>query len=530
MQDISPFVTHVAELVWLLAHEPDDQDGQKEALRRALMQVSAASQSLILNDIAGAVSSASVDGPPDESMRAVAELAMRMASHSVRSLSFDAAVPAREVLDVSRALAGDPVPGDEGAAFDEMVVGLFLTGVTAQIGASGFVRHATPGAMPAYRGPARTPSASVLAVGQPAPPPPPRTERATAAARSSSESQAMMQVQLMRMASSTEGVAELLARVDQAVTVPNARAVIDDVTRATEDLASSGRFEDLAYVLERLHAHHDRLHDGDTKRAFLMGIRRLERPALMHGIARLLPQRRDLRDLCASLLVRAAETGADVLIDNLISAEAAGERRAYLEVLRQCPSAVNSLLHLLSDDRWYVVRNAVALLGELGATGADSRLAELASHREPRVRRSVATALGKLGTSRALLALLQAMNDPSPDVRLQAVHAIGAARNSRAVPWLIEALDHEQDADVQGAILLALGRMPTEDGVARLVRAAEAGGMLIRKPSALRLRAIDALADAGTPSARRALDGLLNDRDRDVRAAVERAIGRQQSA
>ena len=101
-----------------------------------------------------------------------------------------------------------------------------------------------------------------------------------------------------------------------------------------------------------------------------------------------------------------------------------------------------------------------------------------------------------------------------------------SARNPRAVPWIIEALDHEQDQDVQAALVTALGAAPTEDGVARLVRAAEAGGMLVRKPAALRLRAIEALAEAGTPSARQALQGLLSDRDREIRAAVEQAVGR----
>jgi len=183
-------------------------------------------------------------------------------------------------------------------------------------------------------------------------------------------------------------------------------------------------------------------------------------------------------------------------------------------------------LDLLSDDRWYVVRNATALLGELGAAEADRRLAELMAHRESRVRQAAAVSLGKLGTSRALLALLQAVNDSSPDVRLQAVLAIASAKNPRAVPWIIEALDHEQDQDVQAALISALGAAPTEDGIARLVRAAEAGGMLVRKPAAIRLRAIEALAEAGTPSARHALQALLTDRDRDVRVAVEQAVGR----
>jgi HEAT repeat protein len=50
--------------------------------------------------------------------------------------------------------------------------------------------------------------------------------------------------------------------------------------------------------------------------------------------------------------------------------------------------------------------------------------------------------------------------------------------------------------------------------------------MLVRKPVALRLRAIEALAEAGTPSARHALQGLQSDRDREIRAAVQQAMGK----
>ena len=336
----------------------------------------------------------------------------------------------------------------------------------------------------------------------------------------------MMQVQLMHVTGRDESVSNLLSRLDQAVGSNAARALIDDIARATEDLATQDKWVDVVSVMERMAYHAERLHEGEGKRAFTMGVRRFQRPSMLQGVARLMATNRDLRDSCTRLLNLAGESGADVLIDNLIGSEVTGERRVYLEALRQCPAAVNSLLHLLSDERWYVVRNSASLLGELGAVEADRRLAELMSHRETRVRQAVAAALGRLGTSRSLLALLQGLNDQSPDVRLQAVWSIAQARNPRAVPWIIEALDHEQDTDVQAALISALGATPTEDGVARLVRAAEAGGMLVRKPSALRLRAVEALAEAGTPSARHALQSLLADRDREIRLAVEQAVGR----
>ena len=517
MEDVSPFVTHFSHLVWLLVHRPDEQEGHKEELRRSLMQLSSKPQTVQLRELSLLV--AEVSDPTDHEVTSLRDLVMRMAGHSVRELEFEAAVPVRDVYEIAKALASEPAHGDEGAMFDEKVVGLFLTGVTVHLGSSGFVRHPTPGMLPAQAAPMRTHT-----------PVPAVTAHPPAGARGPGDSQAMMQVQLMRMAGRDESVADLLARVDQASESPAARAMVDDIGRATEDLATQDRWTDVVQVMQRMHHHYERLHEGDVKRAFLMGIRRLQRPTMLQGVARLLPSNRDLRETCTRLLSLAGETGADVLIDNLIGSEVTGERRVFLEALRQCPSAVNSLLHLLADDRWYVVRNAVALLGELGHTEADKRLVELMSHRESRVRQAVAVSLGRLATSRSLLALLQALNDGSPDVRLQAVHAIAAARNPRAVPWLIEALDHEQDSDVQAALVSALGAVPTEDGVARLVRAAEAGGMLVRKPTTVRLRAIEALADANTPSARQALQTLLQDRDRDIRVAVEQAVGKLQIA
>jgi HEAT repeat protein len=522
MDDVSPFVSHFAQLVWLLVHKPADHDAQKEELRRALMQASAHPQAVVLRDITLAASTRAGDGVVSQR-----ELAMRMAAHSVRLLEFDSAAPARDVFEVAKALASVPVPGDEGASFDEKLVSLFLTGVTTHLGTT-FVRHATPGVLPQIAGPMRTPVSAPQVKAAPLSfsPRPVRAEPPPPVLHPANDVQAMMQVQLMPVAGRDETVKDLIHRLDGAVESPNARALVDDITRATEDLANQGKWTDVVQVLDRAHHHYAKLHDSDVKRAFLMGIRRLQRPEILNGVTRLIPGNRELRDTCTRLLSLAGESGADVLIDNLIGSDVSAERRAYLEALRQCPAAVKSLLHLLSDDRWYVVRNAALLLGELGPAEADKRLAELMAHRESRVRQAVAIALGKLGTSRALLALLQGLNDSSPDVRLQAVLAIASAKNPRAVPWIIEALEHEQDADVQAALISALGSAPTEDGVARLVRAAEAGGMLVRKPVALRIRAIEALAEARTPSARHALQSLLTDRDREIRAAAEQAVGK----
>jgi HEAT repeat protein len=116
-------------------------------------------------------------------------------------------------------------------------------------------------------------------------------------------------------------------------------------------------------------------------------------------------------------------------------------------------------------------------------------------------------------------------NDPVPEVRVHAVQGIGSTKSPRAVSVLARALDAEHDPEVQAVILAALGRQATEEAVARLLKVAEPDGRLFkRKPTALRVSAVQALAEANTPSAIAALRRFTEDKDREVRDAARRAL------
>jgi HEAT repeat protein len=137
----------------------------------------------------------------------------------------------------------------------------------------------------------------------------------------------------------------------------------------------------------------------------------------------------------------------------------------------------------------------------------------------------VATALARLGTLRSMQAAQQMLADPVPEVRVHAVQALGATKWPRAVAVLSRALDTERDAEVQAVILAALGRQGSNEAVARLTRAAEPEGRLFkRKPTALRVSAVQALAEANTPEALTALKRFADDKERDVRDAAVRAL------
>ncbi len=528
MNDFPAFARHFAQLVWLLVHRGEDPERQKEALRRSLGELEEKRQVLVLADLSFSMANRFQDPRLNDFIVWVSELSMRMSAHSVRAIEFEQAASPHEVLGIARALAGSPVTGDEGEAFDDKVVALAPRTLAVHIGDLGFVRRATPISGNAILAPVRTPplGAPIIATTSR---PTPSQPNGSAVAPNFDEDIADQQTrtlesELVPGLAASMPLRDLLARVDEAKDSSTATRLIDDIARAAEERAREGLWVDVAEILDRLYRNGEKHSEGELKRACRFAIRRLERPAIMKGIAQLLPHRREMRDTVAQLLAHAGESGADALIDLLISSDSTTERHAYRAALAKCPAAVPALVHLLRDARWYVVRNAAELLGELAPPDADAQLAGVLGHGEPRVRRAAVTALARLATPRAVLALLQAVHDPAAEVRLQVALGLGAMRNPRAVPWLIEALDKEHDAEVQAVMIAALGNMPTEEAVARLARAAQPGGFLIRKAVATRVQAVHALAEAGTSSAQAVLRGLAGDRDRSVREAADRAL------
>jgi len=309
------------------------------------------------------------------------------------------------------------------------------------------------------------------------------------------------------------------------VTPQNVSRVLDEVATVAEARGSDGRWEVVARVFAAFVDREVSAEDAELRRAYTIAVRRLTKPTLIRGMAGLLPRRRELRDSLQVVFTRLGSDAAEALIDLLTSSDSLTDRRAYLAVLAKIRDAVPTLIHLLGDNRWYVVRNAIDLLGEMRAAEAENALLDVVTHREERVRRSAATALARLGTLRSIQAVEKMATDPVPEVRVHAMQGLGTVKSPRAVSVLARALDHEPDQEVQAVILAALGRQATDEAVARLTKAAEPDGRLFkRKPTALRIAAVQALVEANTPAALVALRHFANDREREVRVAAARAV------
>lgn len=525
------FARHFSRLVWLLLHETGAIAEQKAALR-ALVTISKDGPVTLATQEWRLV----VNGTPlPEALTGVQDLAAQLIGHAVKELRVDAGAAPADMLGVARILAAEASPGDSGQSAAAKLQ--TLGAKTVHVETAGTAGSAAATSSPATTATAASSTAApVLApvtnAGASAPAAAPPREGGTGAGprRDSGASAGDDGKLLMFAAMQPQGSAgELFAQIDDTRSTTVITRVLDELITLAEGAAREGKSDLVTDVFHGIVRREAQAPDGDAKRSYVMAIRRISKPTVLRTIAQMLPRRREREHEYMAILTRTGEDGADALIEQLTGAQSLADRRVFFDALVHLNAGVPALIHMLGDARWYVARNAADLLGEMQAPEAEVPLVDMLKHDDDRVRRAAATALAKLGTPKAVQALHTALRDNSPQVRLQAAAGLSSRKGQKSATTLAKALDEESDAEVQFAILGALGRLATTDAVQKLVKAAEPESRLFKKkPVAYRVHAVQALGLAGTNSAIAALQALVNDKEKEVREAVVLAVMQSQ--
>lgn len=213
----------------------------------------------------------------------------------------------------------------------------------------------------------------------------------------------------------------------------------------------------------------------------------------------------------------------------LLAEEAAAPNRKILAdvLVRTGNAAVPVLQEHLFDDRWYVVRNAVTILGEIRSQDSLPHLTPLLEHRDIRVRREAIRALTKIGGQRAVNILLQATESDDQELRRQALLSLGAIRAASAIPTLLKLIEqaelNRRAVDIKKDAIRALGEIRSSEAVTPLLKILARHSLLRRALNdELREAAVIALGEIGDESARPELEKASNDRSSPVaRAAVQ---------
>jgi HEAT repeat protein len=502
---------HFAQLVWLLREEPRNIDDQKTCLRALVADMK---HGHVLLDVSDGHLTAN-DVPTDDVSACVHVLLTQLAAHGFDAIALAERTPPKALLDVARHLASTPLDDASEDLFDAWPVCLIRHDPAAP--------EATTLSLPEMSVvddmPPPTP-ATVMHAKPPAPPPAARrTHEVTGYTGSLFEHFAT------RSGATSAQLAELLRKLDTASERHRLEAILGRLSVHVEEAVTSGDTDLACAILCRIGDRALRVDTDDADRVFMLTIRRLARGRLVRAIASRLPSVTAERKLLLAILAHAGEEGAEAVIEQLVEATDRGHRRVYFDTLTHLKSGITSLIHMLGDPQWFVVRNAAELLGRIGAQEAEEALCGLLTHDDERVRGSATAALMQLGTPRGRAAVLEALEDSAPTVRLYAAGALATGSPTQMAPPLIRALEHERDEEVQAAFLVALGRLATPEAVDRLVAYAQSSrGLFKRNALPVRLAAIQALGHVATPRARATLQALDEALDDEIGEAARDAL------
>jgi HEAT repeat protein len=482
-----------------LFRDPAAKEEQKVQFRALVEQLKFDAVTVTIAGGRLAVNGAPLDGP------ACAALAQRLEFHSVGEIRLPAAPPAAEMFELLRALADQP--GEDDVPTRLRAAGAQRISVTIQssLPAAPAAPHVSHDAAP---------------IPPPPPPPPPTPPAGDVPALLQEDGPAAFAPAVAATRSSTDLVAEL-QRKPTGPQVPDLLAVL---SRQLETAMRANRLEQALAIVAGIVRAEQSIGDEARRRQYSIALKRLYTKPLLEGIAHLVPMPAQ-RDAALLALQRAGESGVEVLLDLLVAAPTIDERRGIFQALTGMKEGTDQLVHMLGHHQWFVVRNVAELVGELGLEEAVPALARQLDHEDERVRKAVALALAKTGSRSAAEPLRRALKDKSPEVRIQAALGVGGRKASALAMPLVVAMGEEEDEAVEQELMLALGRIGSPDAVQALIKFAQPGGKLFgRKPTALRVTAVEALRLAATPAAIGTLEGLGADSDKQVRAAAQAAV------
>jgi len=219
------------------------------------------------------------------------------------------------------------------------------------------------------------------------------------------------------------------------------------------------------------------------------------------------------------VLFQIGQEGVLALADALGESRDRSERRAFLAAMVTLgPLALETAQRMVADPRWFVVRNGVSVLGELGGEGVLTHLTGTLANRDSRVRTETILSLAKVGGEDAEILLLGMLDDGEAEVRATASKALGALKSPRAYRPLLELLKDDAQ-EVQVETLQALGQIG-DPGAVPLIEKKAMGGLVSRPPREVRIAALRALVSIGTTRALKTVEKGTKDRDSIFRAVA----------
>ena len=143
-------------------------------------------------------------------------------------------------------------------------------------------------------------------------------------------------------------------------------------------------------------------------------------------------------------------------------------RRLFCDVLALlAKDNIELLYNKLEDDKWYVVRNIVYVLGKIGDIKSIPYLKKIKDHIEARVRKEIVHALVEIKSEDAKDILIDFLNDDNNTVRIAALRYLMNMSHQKALPIISDIISREtfdtKDIYEKKEFFEALGKLGNND-------------------------------------------------------------------
>jgi len=326
-----------------------------------------------------------------------------------------------------------------------------------------------------------------------------------------------------------------LLRLGSAADINEFLTILREITRVLDSYLEVERFREAFYVVLFLYREAQNMDAcGDSgKRDYLLDTVRLVLKGDFLGWL--------IEDVAADqgaeevevggFILRALGRAAVVPVINALCAE--GRRMARRRLVNVLVSigepAVPLAVKMLEDQRWFVVRNMVTVLGGIGSPDAMKALLRLAVDQDPRIRKEVARSLGRCQAETAEEALLALLEDRDLVVQQMAVRACAVHPSDvlfDAVWRVYQRVPiRHPHWELKVVALHTLARMGLGQAEEHLLRVLHTRHWFARERwHKVHVAAVQALGRVGTAGALRALRARQGRGGPELQTAVERAV------
>lgn len=321
--------------------------------------------------------------------------------------------------------------------------------------------------------------------------------------------------------------------------VPGYVETLGFIGKVRDNFISLGNFEGAAELLKRMHEMLDVLRNLKSPRAekiesFLLDCSSKDKieyaTETINGLSDF-----DARALF-DYLKQLPWAAIDPLLASLGELKSYKARESVCAVLAELgKEQLDLIARGLDDDRWYVVRNVVMVLGQIGTPNIVNYLKKTIRHQDYRVRKETVSAAARINTPESADFMILALSDADAKIQMSSLDYLiekNCTRAFRAVENVVKDKKFKDRPPEQVKKFIEGYSLLGQDKALPHLKQLASRRLLFgsSREERLKLLAIGALSDIKLNDAARLLSKLAQNKNKKVSAAAMKAINRLQRA